>query len=51
MLRAELLSWVLDKPINKAAAMRCAKREPGRSWEAIEAELKKLGAHALALFF
>lgn len=24
--------------------MRCAKREPGRSWEAIDSELKKLGA-------
>ena len=24
--------------------MRCAKREPGRSWEAIEPELTKLGA-------
>ena len=23
--------------------MRCAKREPGRSWEAIDSELKKLG--------
>jgi hypothetical protein len=23
--------------------MRCAKREPGRSWEAIESELLKLG--------
>jgi hypothetical protein len=23
--------------------MRCAKREPGRSWEAIEAELTRLG--------
>lgn len=27
-------------------AMRCAKREPGRSWEAIESELNKLGEHA-----
>ena len=25
--------------------MRCAKREPGRSWEAIERELHKLGDH------
>jgi hypothetical protein len=24
-------------------AMRCAKREPGRSWEALESELNKLG--------
>ena len=43
---AELLTWVLQKPIPKSGAMRCAKREPGRSWEAIESELKKLGALA-----
>ena len=41
---AELLTWVLEEPISKDQAMRCAKREPGRSWEAIESELKKLGA-------
>ena len=29
--------------------MRCAKREPGRSWEAIESELNRLGQCA-ALF-
>lgn len=27
--------------------MRCAKREPGRSWEAIDRELHKLGAIAM----
>lgn len=41
---AELLTWVLGEPISKDQAMRCAKREPGRSWEAIDSELKKLGA-------
>ena len=27
--------------------MNCAKREPGRSWESIDSELKKLGEHQL----
>ena len=44
MASAELFTWVLDVPISKEQAMRCAKREPGRSWEAIERELHKLGA-------
>ena len=46
-LYAELFNWVLEpKRITVDQAMRCAKREPGRSWEAIESELNKLGEHA-----
>ena len=52
---AELFNWVLEpKKITVDQAMRCAKREPGRSWEAIESELNKLGklaeAHQAAVF-
>lgn len=47
VLYAELFNWVLEpKSITVDQAMRCAKREPGRSWEAIESELNKLGEHA-----
>ncbi|KAK9820348.1 hypothetical protein WJX72_009310 [[Myrmecia] bisecta] len=38
-----LFTWATGKEITKDQAMRCAKREPGRSWEAIESELNKLG--------
>lgn len=38
-----LFSWVANRPITVDQAMRCAKREPGRSWEALESELNKLG--------
>ena len=41
---AELFTWASGRQISKEEAMRCAKREPGRSWEAIEPELTKLGA-------
>ena len=41
--RAELFSWVSEQPITREQAMRCAKREPGRSWEAINSEIRKLG--------
>lgn len=40
---AELFSWVTGRSIDKNQAMRCAKREPGRSWEAIESELAQIG--------
>ena len=40
---AELFSWVAGKQIDKEQAMQCAKREPGRSWEAIDSELACLG--------
>lgn len=46
---AELFTWVLDVPISEEQAMRCAKREPGRSWEAIESELHKLGVRSTHL--
>ena len=47
---AELFTWASGRQISKDEAMRCAKREPGRSWEAIESELTKLGvAPALSL--
>lgn len=46
---AELFNWVLEpKKISVDQAMRCAKREPGRSWEAIETELNKMGKLAEA---
>lgn len=41
---AALFSWVTGTVITKEEAMRCAKREPGRSWEAIDSELAALGA-------
>ena len=47
VLFSELFNWVLEpKRITVDQAMRCAKREPGRSWEAIESELNKLGEPA-----
>jgi len=40
---AELFSWISEQPVTREQAMRCAKREPGRSWEAITTEIRKLG--------
>eukprot|EP00891_Asterochloris_glomerata_P000504 jgi/Astpho2/504/fgenesh1_pg.00011_%23_75_t len=40
---SELFTWVLGRTITTEQAMNCAKREPGRSWESIDSELKKLG--------
>lgn len=40
---AELLTWATGREISKADAMRCARREPGRSWQAIPSELTRLG--------
>lgn len=40
---AELFSWVAGRRIDKEQAMQCAKREPGRSWEAMDSELARLG--------
>ncbi|DBA99084.1 TPA: hypothetical protein ACH3X1_014218 [Trebouxia sp. C0004] len=43
---AILFSWVVEpRAISIDQAMRCAKREPGRSWEALESELNKLGLY------
>ena len=39
----ELFTWVTGRPVTTEQAMKCAKREPGRSWEAIDSELAKLG--------
>lgn len=44
---ADLLSWASGLPISKADAMRCARREPGRSWQAIPTELTRLGAYPM----
>jgi hypothetical protein len=46
-LHADLLSWATGLPITKADAMRCARREPGRSWQAIPSELTRLGVNPL----
>lgn len=46
---AVLFSWVLQRDVSVDQAMRCAKREPGRSWEALEGELHKLGMIYLLL--
>ncbi|KAK9909115.1 hypothetical protein WJX75_007371 [Coccomyxa subellipsoidea] len=43
---SELFTWIMERPITKDQAMRCAKREPGRSWEAIGSELRRLGIHS-----
>lgn len=40
---ADLLTWVTGRPITSEQAKKCAKREPGRSWEALPEELHKLG--------
>lgn len=42
---AELFSWGTDKVVTGEECKRVAKREPGRSWEAIESELTALGAY------
>ncbi|KAK9842895.1 hypothetical protein WJX74_004055 [Apatococcus lobatus] len=42
---AVLFSWATGVPITRDQAMRCAKREPGRSWEALDSELAKLGLY------
>lgn len=39
----ELFTWILGAPVSEEQAMRCAKREPGRSWEAIPSGLHRLG--------
>lgn len=39
-----LLSWASGRNITREQAEGCARRDPGRSWEAIPLELDKLGA-------
>jgi hypothetical protein len=45
---AELFSWAAGKVVSPDEAARVAKREPGRSWEALEGELHALGVHPSA---
>ena len=40
---AELFSWASGRRIEKEDAIKCARRQPGRSWECVEHELHKLG--------
>lgn len=51
MFFAELFTWVTGRNIRQDQAAMCAKREPGRSWEAIESELANLGQPLLHKVF
>lgn len=42
---SQLFGWALGRPVSEDEAKRCAKREPGRSWEALEVEMNALGVH------
>jgi hypothetical protein len=42
---AELFSWATGKVVTGEECKRVARREPGRSWEALESELNALGVH------
>lgn len=44
----ELFTWATGRAIDKDEAMACARRMPGRSWEACHDKLKAIGAHAPA---
>lgn len=41
---AELFSWGAGKLITQEQAMKCAHRQKGRSWEAVQSEIGALGA-------
>jgi hypothetical protein len=45
---AELFSWASGKTISAEQAKTVAKREPGRSWEALEGEMEALGRYFTA---
>jgi hypothetical protein len=47
VLLAALFSWAIGEHISRADAMKTARRLPGRSWEAVEEELEKLGERDL----
>jgi hypothetical protein len=47
-LCADLFTWVSGRNITREQAMMCARRLPGRSWEAVDEELRKLGAQWLS---
>ena len=40
---ADLFTWATDCPITKEQAMKCARRQQGRRWEAVYEELMALG--------
>ncbi|KAI3428065.1 hypothetical protein D9Q98_006449 [Chlorella vulgaris] len=42
---SELFSWALDRHVDEESCKKCAKREPGRSWEALDSELNAIGVH------
>ncbi|EFN58193.1 hypothetical protein CHLNCDRAFT_142040 [Chlorella variabilis] len=42
---SELFSWALGRPVDEESTKKCAKREPGRSWEALDSELQAIGVH------
>jgi len=42
---SSLFTWALDRRISRDEAMMCARRLPGRSWEAVDEELARLGLH------
>jgi hypothetical protein len=42
--QTELFSWATGRLISKDEAMACARRQPGRSWEACNEKLYELGA-------
>ena len=43
---ATLFTWASGKAVSDEEAKRCAKRDPGRSWEAIESEMVAIGESA-----
>jgi hypothetical protein len=45
---AELFSWAVGRVVTPDEARRAAKREPGRSWEALEGEMHAMGVHPAA---
>ena len=42
---SELFTWALGRTVDEESTKRCAKREPGRSWEALDGELAAIGVH------
>jgi len=41
----ELFTWATGRLISKEEAMACARRQPGRSWEAVTEKLYQIGVH------
>ncbi|GBF98472.1 hypothetical protein Rsub_11682 [Raphidocelis subcapitata] len=42
---SELFTWATGRLISKDEAMACARRQPGRSWEAVQEKLYEIGVH------